>query len=133
MLLYHYCTNLYLPCLSFLKLFQSFKQKICFQPTNPYNLNIFYLCANQAWSIDITYIPMKHGFLYLTAIIDWYSRYIAGWDIFASFFTTNYTLSNQNLVVSGYIFLFLFFLFINTKRLTKPYFTMVYRHQYTSS
>ena len=26
---------------------------------------------NQAWSIDITYIPMKHGFLYLTAIIDW--------------------------------------------------------------
>ena len=30
---------------------------------------------NQAWSIDITYIPMKHGFLYLTAIIDWYSRW----------------------------------------------------------
>ena len=36
---------------------------------------------NQAWSIDITYIPMKHGFLYLTAIIDWYSRCIVGWDI----------------------------------------------------
>ena len=31
---------------------------------------------NQAWSIDITYIPMKHGFLYLTAIIDWHSRCI---------------------------------------------------------
>ena len=29
----------------------------------------------------ITYIPMKHGFLYLTAIIDWYSRCIACWDI----------------------------------------------------
>ena len=36
---------------------------------------------NWAWSIDITYIPMKHGFLYLTAIIDWYSRCIVGWDI----------------------------------------------------
>lgn len=33
-------------------------------------------CLNQAWSIDITYIPMKHGFLYLTAIIDWHSRCI---------------------------------------------------------
>ena len=36
---------------------------------------------NQAWSIDITYLPMKHGFLYLTAIIDWYSRCIIGWDV----------------------------------------------------
>ena len=36
---------------------------------------------NQAWLIDITYIPMKHGFLYLTAIIDWYSRCIVGWDV----------------------------------------------------
>ena len=32
--------------------------------------------ANQAWSIDITYIRLKHGFIYLTAIIDWYSRCI---------------------------------------------------------
>ena len=36
---------------------------------------------NQAWSIDITYIPMKHGFLYLTAIIDWASRCIVGWEL----------------------------------------------------
>ena len=36
---------------------------------------------NQAWSIDITYIPIRHGFLYLTAIIDWYSRCIVGWDV----------------------------------------------------
>ena len=28
--------------------------------------------------MDITYIPMKHGFIYLTAIIDWYSRCIVG-------------------------------------------------------
>lgn len=37
--------------------------------------------SNQAWAIDITYIPMKKGFLYLTAIIDLYSRYIVGWGI----------------------------------------------------
>jgi len=36
---------------------------------------------NQAWSIDITYIPIKHGFLYLTAAIDWYSRCIVGWSV----------------------------------------------------
>lgn len=36
---------------------------------------------NQVWAIDITYIPMKNGFLYLTAIIDLYSRYIVGWGI----------------------------------------------------
>ena len=36
---------------------------------------------NQAWSIDITYIPIKHGFLYLTAVIDWYSHYIVGWEV----------------------------------------------------
>ena len=28
-----------------------------------------------------TYIPIKHGFLYLTAIIDWYSRCIIGWEV----------------------------------------------------
>lgn len=36
---------------------------------------------NQAWSIDITYIPLEHGFVYLTAIIDWYSRCIVGWEV----------------------------------------------------
>ena len=36
---------------------------------------------NQVWQIDISYIPMKNGFLYLCAIIDVYSRYIVGWSI----------------------------------------------------
>ncbi len=36
---------------------------------------------NQVWSIDITYIPMRHSFLYLTAIIDWYTRCIVGWEL----------------------------------------------------
>jgi putative transposase len=37
--------------------------------------------SNQVWCIDITYIPMKRGFLYLTAIIDVYSRYVVGWGL----------------------------------------------------
>lgn len=36
---------------------------------------------NQVWSIDITYIGMPTGFVYMTAIIDWYSRFIVGWSI----------------------------------------------------
>ncbi len=36
---------------------------------------------NQAWSIDITYIKMQHGHMYLTAIIDWFSRRIVGWEL----------------------------------------------------
>lgn len=32
---------------------------------------------NQVWSTDTTYIPMKRGFVYLTAVLDWYSRYIS--------------------------------------------------------
>ena len=39
---------------------------------------------NHVWAIDITYIPMTHGFMYLTAIIDVYSRFVVGWDIFNS-------------------------------------------------
>ena len=36
---------------------------------------------NQVWSIDITYIKMQHSHMYLTAIIDWYSRMIVGWNL----------------------------------------------------
>lgn len=36
---------------------------------------------NQAWCTDITYIPMRKGFLYLVAIMDWYSRKILSWKL----------------------------------------------------
>jgi len=36
---------------------------------------------NQVWSADITYIPMPHGFMYLVAIMDWFSRYVLAWQI----------------------------------------------------
>lgn len=36
---------------------------------------------HQVWAIDITYIPMRSGYMYMCAIIDLYSRYIVGWSI----------------------------------------------------
>lgn len=36
---------------------------------------------NQVWATDITYIPMRRGFLYLVAIVDWYSRKILSWRL----------------------------------------------------
>lgn len=36
---------------------------------------------NHVWGIDITYIRLKHGWMYLVAIIDWYSRYIISWQL----------------------------------------------------
>jgi putative transposase len=36
---------------------------------------------NQVWATDITYIPMTRGFMYLVAVMDWYSRYVLSWQI----------------------------------------------------
>ncbi len=36
---------------------------------------------NQVWGIDITYVRMQRGWMYLFAIIDWFSRYIIGWQL----------------------------------------------------
>ncbi len=36
---------------------------------------------DQVWSTDITYIPMASGFMYLAAVIDWFSRYVIGWRL----------------------------------------------------
>lgn len=48
----------------------------------PYLLNdvcVYY--PNQVWCSDITYIRMKHGHIYLIAIMDWYSRYVIDWEL----------------------------------------------------
>ena len=48
----------------------------------PYLLkNIIAGTANQIWGTDITYIKLEHGFAYLVAIIDWYSRYVIAWKL----------------------------------------------------
>ena len=36
---------------------------------------------NHVWSTDITYIPMSRGFVYLVAVIDWYSRFVLSWQV----------------------------------------------------
>lgn len=51
-------------------------------PKYPYLLKeIIVDRPNQVWSTDITYIPTLKGFVYLVAIMDWYSRYVLSWDI----------------------------------------------------
>jgi putative transposase len=48
----------------------------------PYLLNNVRISrVNHVWSTDITYIPMRRGFLYLVAIMDWYSRYVVSWEL----------------------------------------------------
>jgi putative transposase len=37
--------------------------------------------ADQVWSTDITYVPLAHGFMYLAAVIDWFSRYVLAWRL----------------------------------------------------
>jgi putative transposase len=48
----------------------------------PYLLrNLAITRPNEVWSADITYIRMLRGFMYLVAIIDWYSRYVVAWQL----------------------------------------------------
>ena len=37
--------------------------------------------TDQVWSTDITYVPLPSGFMYLAAVIDWYSRYVLAWRL----------------------------------------------------
>ena len=51
-------------------------------PVYPYLLrNLEIVRPNQVWCSDITYIPMASGFLYLVAVMDWYSRYVISWRL----------------------------------------------------
>ena len=51
-------------------------------PIYPYRLRGVKIAAvNQVWSCDITYIPLPKGFVYLFAIIDWYSRFVLAWQL----------------------------------------------------
>jgi putative transposase len=57
--------------------------KQCFEHSiYPYLLRgIDVTIPNQAWSIDITYIRLRHGWVYMVAIIDWYSKYVLSWRL----------------------------------------------------
>jgi putative transposase len=48
----------------------------------PYLLrNLEVTRPDQVWASDITYVPLRHGFLYLVAVMDWYSRYVLSWRL----------------------------------------------------
>jgi len=48
----------------------------------PYLLrNLAVTQPNQAWAMDITYIPMARGFVYLAAVVDWFSRRVLAWKV----------------------------------------------------
>jgi putative transposase len=52
------------------------------QRVYPYLLkNLPITAPNQAWAIDITYVPMRRGFLYLCAVIDLHTRYVLSWSL----------------------------------------------------
>lgn len=49
---------------------------------HPYLLrNVAITRPDQVWSTDITYIPLARGYLYLTAVLDWHSRYVLAWRL----------------------------------------------------
>ena len=51
-------------------------------PIYPYLLrNVKIVRPNQVWSSDITYVPMPQGWMYLTVVMDWYSRYVLSWRL----------------------------------------------------
>ena len=37
--------------------------------------------SNEVWCADITYVPMRRGYLYLVALMDWFSRYVLAWEL----------------------------------------------------
>lgn len=57
--------------------------------------------ANQVWSSDITYIPMRRGFVYLCAIIDWYSRRVLAWRL-SSTLTTDFCVEAVEKAITRY-------------------------------
>lgn len=51
-------------------------------PIYPYLLrHITAAHPNHIWGIDITYIPLSHGWMYLVAVLDWYSRFVVSWSL----------------------------------------------------
>ena len=63
---------------------------------HPYRLKGLDICRpNQVWCADITYIPMRRGYMYLFAILDWYSRKVIAWEL-STTLDTDFCLSCLN-------------------------------------
>lgn len=60
----------------------SYRNKLKEQNVYPYKLSGLKITAkDQVWSTDITYIRVENGFMYLSAVIDWYTRHVIAWKI----------------------------------------------------
>jgi putative transposase len=71
-------------------------------PIYPYLLrDLPIVRANQVWACDITYIPMRRGFLYLVVILDWYSRRVLSWRL-SNTLTTDFCLEAVEEAIDRY-------------------------------
>jgi putative transposase len=67
-------------------------QRHAAHPVYPYLLRDLKIDrSNQVWATDITYIPMRRGFIYLVAVLDWYSRRVLSWRV-SNTLTTDFCL-----------------------------------------
>ena len=71
-------------------------------PIYPYLLrNLSIDRPNQVWATDITYIPMRRGFVYLLAIVDWYSRRVLAWQL-SNTLTTDFCIKALQEAITRY-------------------------------
>lgn len=71
-------------------------------PIYPYLLrNLSIERSNHVWATDITYIPMRRGFVYLVAIIDWYSRRVLAWRL-SNTLTTDFCIEALQEAITRY-------------------------------
>jgi putative transposase len=57
--------------------------------------------ANQVWAMDLTYLPMRHGFLYLVAVLDWATRRVLAWRL-SNTMTTDVCLDALEAAIRAY-------------------------------
>jgi putative transposase len=71
-------------------------------PVYPYLLrNLAIERPNQVWAMDITYIPMRRGFVYLAAVMDWHSRRVLAWQL-SNTLTTDFCLDAVREAIARY-------------------------------
>ena len=71
-------------------------------PVYPYLLRDLQINrSNQVWATDITYIPMRRGFVYLIAVIDWHSRRVLSWRL-SNTMTTDFCLDAVREAIARY-------------------------------
>ena len=77
-------------------------QRHAAHPVYPYLLRTLKIDrSNQVWATDITYIPMRRGFIYLVAVLDWHSRRVLSWRV-SNTLTTDFCLDAVREAIARY-------------------------------